>query len=109
MKTVLPWVISGLFALGLAIQWRSAQEARSQVAAVQAAAEEMSNLCLEQNEQYARWLTTGLRELRAGNSEEGLRSLDTLLASTMRALRSGTAELEAARAYLNDVGDPWDR
>jgi hypothetical protein len=109
MRTVIPWAIAGVLALGLGLQWRSAEEARSRVAAVQSAAEEMSTLYLEQSEQYARWLTAGLRDLRVGNSEEGFRALDTLLATTARTLRPGTPELEAAEAYLDDVGDPWKR
>ncbi len=109
MRTAIPWAVSGVLALGLALQWRSADEARSQVAAVQSAAEEMSALYLEQSEQYARWLTTGLSNLRVGNSEEGFRALDTLLATTARTLPPGTPELEAAEAYLDDVGDPWKR
>ncbi len=109
MRTVMPWAIAGVLALGLAIQWRSAEQARSQVAAVQSAAEEMSTLYLEQSQQYARWLTTGLRDLRAGNAGDGFRALDTLLATRARTLRAGSPELEAAEAYLDDVGDPWKR
>ncbi len=106
---VVPWVLVAILAVAFTVQWRLTEEARAQVAGIQASAAEVSSLYAEQSQQYARWLRTGLEELRAGDTPAGLRTLDTLLASTARSLERGSGEHVATEAYFGRVGDPWER
>ena len=112
MRWIVPWVLSLTLAIGFVFEWQRAEAAHERALALQATAAEMSSLYLQSRADNAKWLTKGLRELRAGDEGEGFKALDALLATAVRGVDpSGPngAAVEDAMAYFAEVGDPWRR
>ena len=112
MRWIAPWVLSLMLAIGLTFEWQRARAADERALALQATAAELSNLYMESKADNAKWLTKGLRELRAGDEAEGFKALDVLLATTVRGVDPGGPDGPAiadALAYLAEVGDPFSR
>ena len=97
VRLLAPWVLSLVLAVALVFEWRRAEAAHADVLALQATAAEMSSLYLELKAEHAKWLTLGLRELRAGREDRGFQALDTLLASTVRGIDTSGPHGHAAR------------
>lgn len=112
MRALAPWALCAALAIGLALQALQVRSADERALACRDSAAETISLCLDSEAGHARLLTTGLRQLRAGDTDAGFQSLDALLAMTPRGLDpagSHAGDIAEARAYLEEVGNPFSR
>ncbi len=112
MLRTAPWLLCLLLGMALFLQWQQANQARENASAMQEAALEAGSAYLEAGPEYAKVLTMELRDLRAGNTAEGYRALDSLLWILIRhgdSTGSNADSIREAEAYLAEVGDPWQR
>jgi hypothetical protein len=98
--------------IGLLLEWRRAEEALALSSSTHNATAEILKMSLESRAGHAQRLTQGLRELRNGNTHEGYLALDRLLLALIREIDPDGPSAEnvrEAKAYLEEVGDPWQR
>ncbi len=117
MRERIAWLLCWVLAASAVAFWYHANQIQGAAQQQRAAALEAVAAATEYETRYLVWLTKGLRLIREDDQHEGLRVLDGLLRTMVRDAETlelelsddATAEVAAAKRYLTEVGDPFER